>query len=167
MIPQKGKQAAVLLLYALSGISFGLSICANRFVFCLLSIPFVLLVVSTLHEFGHAVGCIINKNKITGIRTALFTVQEGRLSINERLSIGGYCTFIKSEHDAPVFLCGPLASLLCFCVCLAWWLCARPDNTALVCTAITGLHVLKNGLPHGNNDLRLFIKELTKGDPSV
>ena len=167
MIPTKGKQAIILLLYALSGISFGLSIRTDRLIICLLGIPFVLLAVSTLHELGHALGCIINKNKITCIRTALFTFQEGRLSLNERLSIGGYCTFIKSEHDAPVFLCGPLASLLCFCVCLAWWLCTKPDNAALVCTVITGLHVLKNGLPHGNNDLRLFIKELTKGDPSV
>lgn len=167
MISTKVKQTILLSLYLLSGISFGLSICTNRLVFSLFGIPFVLLIVSTLHELGHAFGCTINNNKITGIRTALFTFQNRNFSVNERLTFGGYCTFIKSEHDALVYLCGPLASLLCFFACLVWWLYAKPDHTALVCTVITGLHVLKNSLPHGKNDLNLFRKELTKGDPHV
>lgn len=164
MARQKIKQGMLVLLYGISGLLFVLSICTDRLVFGLLGMPFFLLAVSVIHELGHAVGCAINKNVVTSIRTALFTIEKRRVSVNEELRFGGHCAFLKSENDALVYLCGPLASLVCFLACLGWWLGTRPSTTALLCMLVTGLHVLKNGVPHGHNDLRLFLKELTKGD---
>ena len=157
------RQSSLVFLYAGSLVLFGISVYTHSLVFALLGLPFFAVTVSALHEFGHALGCVAQKTKITRIQTALFTIENRRFHIHERPVFGGYCGFIKSENDALVYLGGPLASAVCFGLCLAWLLLTAPNPAALLFTCTAGVHVAKNCLPFGYHDLHLFIKEIKKG----
>lgn len=167
MTGKRISQAAMVLLYGISGGLLVLSAAMDRWVFALLGAPFVFVTVSAVHEFGHALGCAIRKSTVNCICTTLFRVEKGRFFLHDRPYFGGYCAFLKGKNDGLVYLCGPLASLVCFLGCLVWWLGDRSDPAAAVSAVVTLLHVLKNSLPFGDHDLGLAIKEMKKGDPSL
>lgn len=157
------RQGLLIFLYAVSLVLFGISAATCSLLFALLGLPFFAVTVSVLHEFGHALGCIGQKSKITRIQTALFSIENRRFQIHEKPYFGGYCGFLKSENDALIYLGGPLASALCFGLCLAWLLPTAPNPAALLYTVTSGVHLLKNCLPFGHHDLHLFVKEIKKG----
>ena len=157
------RQGFLIFLYAASFLLFGISVYTRSLVFALLGLPFFAVTVSISHEFGHALGCKLQKGKLTRIQTALFSIENRRFRIHERPCFGGYCGFIKTENDALVYLGGPLASAICFGLCLTWLLLTRPNPAALLYTVTSGVHLLKNCLPFGHHDLHLFVKEIKKG----
>ena len=157
------RQSFLVFLYAASLVLFGISVYTRSLVFALLGLPFFAVTVSILHEFGHALGCGLQKGKLTRIQTALFSLENRRLRIHENPCFSGYCGFIKSENDALIYLFGPLASAVCFGLCLVWLLLTLPNPAALLYTAVSGVHLLKNCLPFGHHDLHLFVKEMKKG----
>ncbi len=164
MINKNIKQMLLVLAYIVSGILFVWSVITDAWFLWILGLPFFTLIISIIHELGHVIGCVINKNKVTGIRTSLFTIENKHFTINEKVHFVSFCSFIKNVNNAWVYVCGPLASCVCFIVCLVWWINTRPEIVPLLCLLMTGFHVLRNGVPFGHNDSRLFIKELTKGE---
>lgn len=167
MTGRRIRQAVLAVLYGISGVLFALAVVTDRLWLWLPGVPFLAVTVSAIHEFGHAAGCALNKNSVTGIHTALFTIEKGHFSINEKPFFGGYCGFLRSKNDALVYLCGPAASLVCFLCCLLWWLRVRPNTVAMLSMAITLAHAVKNSLPFGNHDLSLALKEMKKGEPNL
>ena len=157
------RQSLLVFLYAASLLLFGFSVYNRSLIFALLGLPFFAVTVSVLHEFGHALGCKLQKGKVTRIQTALFSIESRRFRIHEKPYFGGYCGFIKSENDSLVYLGGPLASAVCFGLCLTWLLLTLPNPAALFYTVTAGVHLLKNCLPFGHHDLHLFVKEIKKG----
>lgn len=124
--------------------------------------PFFLVLLILCHELGHVLGCVLNRNRVTGLRTPLFVITGRSLSLNPNPFAKSYCAFLTTRCDAVVYLCGPLASLACagfWCICFL----RHPQNAALgLCAWASLVHTLLNCLPFPNSDPVRVIKELKK-----
>ncbi len=129
----------------------------------MVGLPFYLLILSIFHESGHVLGCLINKNKVTGITVSSFSLREGRILIEKYPSIYGSCSFIRKEKNAIVFMGGPVVSILLSGVLLMvasskWTL----PGTKLY-AAVTVIHCVRNLVPLYQSDMKQFIQEINKG----
>ncbi len=154
-------------LWGLSAGCFIAGIISGHLLPAFLGMPFFLLLLILGHELGHVLGCILNRNRVTGLRVPLFTITGRTFSLNGNPFAKSYCAFLTTDCDALVYLCGPLASLaaaLFWGGCFLW----QPRSYALgLCAAAALLHTLLNCIPSPNSDPVRVIKERKRRRSSV
>jgi len=156
------RRTAILLLAGASGSCLILALRTGWLWLAFPGMPFFLFLLILGHETGHMVGCLLNRNKITGLRVPLFTVSGRKLSFDCNIFARSYCAFLTSPCDALVYLCGPLASLCIGAAVVGGYLASPKNNAAALCAFAAAVHTVLNWLPSAHSDLVRVKKEIER-----
>ena len=127
----------------------------NNVLFCVLSIPGVILINSVIHEAGHVAGCIAHHLKINEVATPLFSYRNQKLQLNASLRPISYCSFQNPEKCAEVYLMGPVFSLINL-ILAEWLIPSSAYKMPLIIAAFITLII--NAVPYRNNDMAVYLK---------
>lgn len=129
-------------------------------------IPFWLLLCAGVHEGGHCLGCLLNRSPIREVRLPLFSIGEGAIRLIPKLLPVSYTRFRRSGRDWPVYLMGPVFSLLLWTALLLLYLHTR-HHTLLAGSILSFLALAANAIPAGNNDMAMILREILHRNENV
>lgn len=79
------------------------SIFDNMLIDAVLSIPFLIFVVTILHEFVHLVACFLTKTKVTSLIVFFVEFDNKRVHFTDKLYFGGKVKFKKNSNKKKAF----------------------------------------------------------------
>lgn len=123
------------------------------------SLPFWVLVCTAVHESGHCLGCALTGKRIPEVRLPLFAISDGAVSLRPAYSPVSYCRFRKDARNWPVYLMGPVISLLLWLL-LVLLLRNYPSLTILFGSITAFLVLAVNAIPIRHNDMSMVLREL-------
>lgn len=123
------------------------------------ALPFWILLCAAVHEGGHCLGCALSGYRILEVRLPLFSVSNGSVSLRPAYSPVSFCRFRKGTRNWPVYLMGPVFSLLLW---ISLFLLYRNHGCLmLLFGSITAFLVLAaNAIPFRHNDMAMVLREL-------
>ena len=123
------------------------------------ALPFWVLVCTAVHEGGHCFGCAVTDHRILEVRLPLLTLDGEGLSLRPAYSPVSYCRFRKSSKNLPVYLMGPVFSLVLWLILhLLYRL--FPSSVLLFGRIIAFLVLVANAIPFRHNDMAEVFREL-------
>lgn len=129
-------------------------------------IPFWLLLCAGIHESGHCLGCLLKRSPIREVRLPLFSIGDGTITLSRELWPVSYTRFRRSGRDWPVYLMGPVFSLLLWAALLLLHLHSRHPSI-LAGSILSFLALAVNAIPAGNNDMAMILREISHRNENV
>lgn len=140
-----------------------LSIIKNDFLLTFFAIPSFFVILTLLHELGHAMFCKLNKNIITRIFVCFFCInmKDKKIYFMDYFRFQSYCAFIKKKNNAIIYLGGPIISIVVTSI-IGAYVFETKKYEMIFYFIISVLYTIINIIPYGKSDINSYIEERRK-----
>lgn len=149
--------------YLISLFAFVCSFFINSIILLIISFQTILMIICSLHELGHIIGCKILKKKIISVRIFSLKIEQKKVLLLSNFNFGGVCSFKKNDTSSKlVYLLGPIFSL--FSLLLILFLLILLQNITLLIMLIVDFMVLIiTVIPYKHSDIYKYYMEVQNG----
>ena len=144
----KGSKVFIMIILCISFFSlFFLPL--NSLITAIAGLPGFLLFLIVCHEAGHALGCVINGNRIISLNILTLCLSSDGLKVRPGQEWDNYLSFEKSPDDVTVYLGGIIASLV-ITVGLILGSIILKLSVLKFYSLVSVLHLTRNAMPYGD-----------------